>query len=480
MRWSDGSATMTPFPTSFVWGAAAASYQIEGAAFAEGKGPSVWDVFCRQPGNIWQGDTGEVACDHYHRYQEDVHLMKELGLRAYRFSISWPRVLPEGVGAVNERGLDFYDRLVDALLAAGIEPWVTLFHWDYPHAVFRRGGWLHPDSSEWFAAYVQVVVDRLSDRVRWWMPQNEPQCFIGLGHLTGEHAPGLRLPLADVLQAAHHSLLGHGKAVQVIRSRAKLNPSIGTALVGVVKVPATDRQEDIAAARKATFAITERNCMNNTWFADPLLRGAYPDDGLRLFVDALPQVRAADLETMCQKLDFYGVNIYFGEVVRAGDDGSWELEPPPTGQPLTTMGWPVTPEALYWGPKFFNERYGLPIAVTENGMANCDWVALDGRVHDPQRIDFLTRYLRAYGRAIGEGVPGIAYFVWSIMDNFEWAHGYRQRFGLVYVDYGTQRRVIKDSGYWYRDVIRSGGRCLYATGGNSFGGSADWSPQLRG
>ncbi len=462
---------MNPFPSSFVWGAAAASYQIEGAAFADGKGLSVWDLFCRRPNKIWQGHTGEVACDHYHRYQEDVRLMAELGLQAYRFSISWPRVLPEGVGTVNEPGLAFYDRLVDELLAQGIEPWVTLFHWDYPHALFQRGGWLHPDSSEWFAAYAQVVVERLSDRVRWWMPQNEPQIYLGLGHLTGEHAPGLRLGLEDVLLAAHHSLLAHGKAVQVIRSLAKVTPSIGTALVGVVKIPVSERPGDVAAARHATFAITARDCANNTWFADPLLRGAYPEDGLRLFADSLPKIASADMETICQKLDFCGVNIYFGEVVQARGDGSWEVVPPPPGCPLTTMGWPVTPEALYWGPKFFYERYGLPIAVTENGMANCDWVSVDGRVHDPQRIDFLTRHLQAYGRAIAEGVPGFAYFVWSILDNFEWAHGYKQRFGLIYVDYGTQARVIKDSGYWYREVIRSGGgRLVGPSQGPSGGG----------
>ncbi len=370
---------MAAFPSSFVWGAAAASYQIEGATDADGKGPLVWDIFCRQPGKIWQGNTGDVACDHYHRYREDVRLMKELGLQAYRFSISWPRVLPQGVGARNERGLAFYDRLVDLLLEYDIQPWVTLFHWDYPHELFRRGGWLHRDSSNWFAEYARVVVDRLSDLVGWWLTQNEPQCYIGLGHLTGEHAPGLRLALADVLQAAHNSLLAHGKAVQVIRSRAKRKPAVGAALVGVIRMPATEAPEDVAAAREATFAVTEWNCANNTWFADPMLLGRYPEDGLGLFADALPEIRPEDMDTICQPLDFYGVNIYFGEVVRARGEGEWERLPLPVGLPLTTMEWPVTPEALYWGPRFLYERYGLPIAVTENGMANCDWVSSDGR-----------------------------------------------------------------------------------------------------
>jgi beta-glucosidase len=445
------------FPPDFVWGAAAASYQIEGGAYDDGKGLSVWDVRCKSPGKIWAGDSGEVACDHYHRFEEDARLMGEIGLQAYRLSISWPRVLPNGTGAVNEKGLAFYDRLIDALLQNGVQPWVTLFHWDYPQALFCRGGWLNRDSADWFAEYAHIIIDKLSDRVAHWITQNEPQCYLGFGHQTGEHAPGLELGFAEVLRAAHHSLLAHGKAVQVIRTRAKTPPLIGAAPVGIVKMPASNRPEDIAAARAATFAVSAKNCWSNTWFADPMIFGRYPDDGLKLFAKEMPEIRSGDMETINQPLDFYGINVYFGETVRAAGDGGYERVKSSNGPPLTTMGWEVTPEALYWGPRFIYERYKLPIVVTENGMANCDWIQLDGKVHDPQRIDFLSRYLRAYQRAVGDGVVAKGYFVWSVMDNFEWAHGYKQRFGLIYVDYATQKRVLKDSAYWYREVIASQG-----------------------
>ena len=448
------------FPKDFVWGAAAASYQVEGGADEDGRGLSIWDMLCRQPGKIWEGNTGAVACDHYHRYADDARLMREIGLQAYRLSISWPRVLPEGVGAVNEPGLAFYDRLVDALLENGVEPWVTLFHWDYPYALYCRGGWLNRDSADWFADYAAVIVDRLSDRVSHWMTQNEPQCYLGLGHLVGVHAPGLRMGFAEVLLATHHSLLAHGKAVQVIRARAKTSPVIGAAPVGFVKIPDTESAEDVEAARAATFAVTQKNCESNTWFSDPMLLGAYPADGVELFGADMPEIRAGDMETICQPLDFYGANIYSGTRCRAAGEGRCEPVPEPDGPPLTMVGWRVTPDALYWGPRFFYERYGLPIVVTENGMANCDWVHLDGKVHDPQRIDFLNRYLQAYQRAIADGVDARGYFLWSIMDNFEWSLGYQQRFGIIYVDYATQRRILKDSAYWYREVIASNGETL--------------------
>ncbi|NET39393.1 MAG: beta-glucosidase [Cyanothece sp. SIO1E1] len=448
------------FPESFVWGAAAASYQIEGGAYADGKGLSVWDMMCRQPGKIWSGNTGDVACDHYHRYQEDAQLMGEIGLQAYRLSISWPRVIPEGVGRVNEQGLAFYDQLVDCLLANGVQPWITLFHWDYPYALYCRGGWLNRDSSDWFAEYAAVIVDKLSDRVSHWMTLNEPQCFIGLGHQSGEHAPGLKLGFADVLLAIHHSLLAHGKAVQVIRSRAKSTPVIGAAPVGVATIPATNRAEDIAAARACMFSVSGKNCWNNTWFVDPMVLGEYPQDGMTLFKAEMPKILTGDMETICQPLDFYGVNIYHGQTIRAKSGGGYAAVPSADGPALTTMDWKVTPDALYWGPRFLYERYQLPIVVTENGMANCDWIHVDGKVHDPQRIDLLTRYLRAYERAINDGVTARGYFLWSVMDNFEWAFGYKQRFGLVYIDYSNQKRVLKDSAYWYKSVITSNGAML--------------------
>ena len=448
------------YPRDFVWGAAAASYQIEGGAYDDGKGLSVWDMMCRWPGKVWEGNTGEVSCDHYHRYQEDARLMGEIGLKAYRLSISWPRVLPQGTGPVDEQGLAFYDQLVDALLENGVQPWVTLFHWDYPYALYCRGGWLNRDSADWFADYAAVIVDKLSDRVSHWMTQNEPQCYIGLGHQTGVHAPGLKLAFADILVTTHHSLLAHGKATQVIRARSKIEPSVGAVPVGVIKIPATYSPEDIEAARACTFSVTRKDCWNNTWFADPMIFGTYPEDGLELFEEELPEIRSGDMETIGQPLDFYGVNVYNGQTVCATADGDCEPVPSPDGPALTTMTWRVTPECLYWGPRFLYERYGLPVAVTENGMANTDWVHLDGKVHDPQRIDFLTRYLREYERAIDDGVVAKGYFLWSIMDNFEWAHGYQQRFGIIYVDYPTGKRTLKDSAHWYKDVIASNGTIL--------------------
>lgn len=447
------------FPEGFVFGCATAAYQIEGAAFEDGRGPSVWDMFCRKGGTIWQDHTGDVASDHYHRWAEDVAIMKEIGLRGYRFSISWPRVLPSGVGEVNEAGLAFYDRLVDALLAAGVQPWVTLFHWDYPYELYCRGGWLNPDSPDWFADYAALIAGRLGDRVQHWMTLNEPQCFIGLGHHTGVHAPGDKLGLKEVLRAAHHALVAHGKAVQAIRAAAKAQPAVGFAPVGSVKMPATDSPADIEAARQSMFALEGKNFWANTFWMDPVFFGRYPDEAWTNMAEEMPEIRDGDMETISQPLDFFGFNTYSGSFVKATPDGPRDV-PFPDGHPITAFYWWVTPECMYWGPKFFYERYHLPIVVTENGMANVDWIALDGRVHDPQRIDYLRRHLLQLERAIDDGVDVRGYFVWTLMDNFEWAEGYKQRFGIVYVDYPTGRRVLKDSAYWYRDVIASNGATL--------------------
>ena len=451
------------FPEGFAWGAATASYQIEGGACEDGKGLSVWDIFCRKQGAIWSGQTGEVACDHYHRCQEDVALMKQMGLNAYRMSVSWARVIPQGVGQVNPKGLEFYDRLVDELLAADILPFITLFHWDYPYELYCRGGWLNPDSPDWFAEYAGVMTEALSDRVTHWITQNEPQCFIGLGHQTGSIAPGDKLRFGEVLRGAHHALLAHGKAVRSMRARAKRDLVIGYAPVGCVKIPATDAPEDIEAARRATFEVSARNCSNNTWWTDPVFKGCYPEDGLELFGEEAPHVGEGDMETICQPLDFFGVNIYHGQYVRAGTNGRPEEAPLPMGHALTAYRWPVTPDALYWGPRFFHERYGLPVFITENGMSGIDWVALDGKVHDPQRIDYTRRYLRELLRATRDGVDVRGYFHWTLMDNFEWAQGVKERFGLIHVDFPTQKRTLKDSALWYSKVIASNGAALEET-----------------
>lgn len=448
------------FPENFAWGSATASYQIEGAWKEDGKGESVWDVFCRKPGAVFEGHTGDVACDHYHRSKEDIALMSEVGLKAYRFSLSWPRILPEGTGSVNQKGLDFYDRLVDELLAKNIQPWATLFHWDHPQSLFLRDGWLNPDSPKWFADYTKVVVDRLSDRVRHWMTLNEPQVFIGLGHQEGTHAPGLRLPFDQVLRVTHHVLLGHGLATQAIRAFAKKSPTVGLSFCGGVSYPASESRADIDACRRAFTDIRDRNVWSTTWIGDAAIFGRYPEDGLKLFGEAAPKFTAEEMKTIRQALDFYGVNLYTGAKIKAGADGKPETVPASPGAPRTLMGWNITPAALYWTPRFLYERYKIPLVITENGMSNIDFVMRDERVHDPQRIDFLANYLLALRRAVAEGIDVRGYFHWSFLDNFEWAEGYKQRFGMVYVDYPTQKRTLKDSAKWFGDVIRTNGASL--------------------
>ncbi|MBZ0214139.1 MAG: beta-glucosidase [Nitrospirae bacterium] len=451
------------FPPNFLWGAATASFQIEGAVATDGKGPSVWDMLCQRPGAVFEGHTGDPACDHYHRMTDDVAMMAELGLQAYRFSISWPRVLPEGVGRVNARGLEFYDRLVDTLLAKGIAPYPTLFHWDYPLALYARGGWLHEDSPEWFAEYTQVMVDKLSDRVSNWMTQNEPQCFVGLGHSVGVHAPGLKLPWPEYLTVLKNSLLAHGKSVQVIRASAKTKPSVSFAPVGHGSIPASDSPEDIAAARAHDDNIKVPGVWYRSLHLDPAILGVWPEDADRVFGAYGMTMSDSDLKTICQPLDWLGLNFYSAPTVKAGPDGQPVVVKYPAGHPQNAMGWPITPEGIYWMVKFHYERYGLPIVITENGMANLDAVDEDGGVHDPQRIAYTRNYLKQLHRAIQDGIDVRGYFHWSLMDNFEWAEGYSKRFGLVHVDYATQKRTPKDSAYWYREVIRSNGEALKRT-----------------
>lgn len=451
------------FPHDFVWGVAASSYQIEGAAYEGLKGPSVWDEFCKKEGAVANNDTGDVACDHFHRYEEDVSIMSELEYPVYRLSINWPRVLPAGTGSVYADGLDFYDRLVDALLAKNITPYITLFHWEYPQALLEKGGWLNPDSPKWFAEYTRVVVDKLSDRVQNWITLNEPQCFILLGHLYGEHAPGLKMPVKDILAMAHHTFLAHGESVKVIRSCAKTRPHVGLAMVGTTFLPHTQSPDDIEAARQAIFGFNGRShgmWSAGLWF-DPMLFGHYPDAYYSTYQDLVPKIGSDDFQTMAQPIDFLGLNIYNSSQVQRGSDGKPEIVPYKAGMPRTNIGWDVTPQSLYWGPRFYYERYKLPIYITENGLANQDWVSLDGKVHDPQRIDFLQRYLLELNRVIGDGVDVRGYFQWSIFDNFEWAKGYDKRFGLVYVDFETLKRTIKDSARWYSNIIRTNGKALF-------------------
>ena len=443
------------FPENFVWGAATCSYQIEGAAFLEGGGRSVWDMLGRQPGKILNGDTGRVACDHYHRYKHDVELMSAIGLQAYRFSISWPRIFPDGVGTVNQQGLDFYSHLVDELLGKNIEPWITLFHWDYPYELYCRGGWLNRDSADWFADYTALIVDKLSDRVSQWITLNEPQCFISLGHLDGIHAPGLKMGFSEVLLAGHNALRAHGKAVQVIRANSRTKPFISAAQANKISIPVSDHPDDAEAARQHMFSVTEKKLFSNSWFSDPMILGSYPEQGIELFEEYMPKNYQDDLWTIHQNLDYFATNIYSGVHVRTTENKGYEVIEEQE-LPVTAMGWPVTPEALYWGPKLIHERYQLPVVVTDNGMAVDDVVDND-KVIDKERIDFLYKYLSEFSRAIDEGVPTYGYFIWSLMDNFEWAEGYSKRFGIVHVDYETQHRILKYSAHWYKALIANHG-----------------------
>lgn len=447
------------FPANFVWGAAAASYQIEGGAFEDGRGLSVWDVFSHTKGKTFEGDTGDVANDHYHRYEEDVQIMKDLGLHAYRLSLSWPRVLPEGVGRVNEKGVDYYDRLIDTMLAKGVVPWVTLFHWDFPWDLYCKGGWLNRDSAEWFAEYTQLMVRALGDRVKHWMTLNEPPVFVGVGHKDGRHAPGEQWSDRHLARIIHHVLLAHGRSVQVIRAEQS-DALVGLAMNNAPAIPRLEDAEHIEAARKAQWYTGAENMVwsAGVW-SDPMILGEYPKEALEIW-DGFWPIQDGDMKTINQPLDYFGLNIYWGFETIIENAQPKVLFEPGVGFPRTMMNWGVTPRALYWGPKWYHERYKLPIVITENGLASTDWVAVDGGVHDGPRIDFLQRYLREFKRAAADGVETMGYFQWSIMDNFEWGEGYSKRFGLVHVDFETQKRTLKDSAHWYKTVIAANGENL--------------------
>ncbi len=451
------------FPSNFVWGAATASYQIEGAVSEDGRSPSVWDAFSARPGKVFNGDTGAVACDHYHRYEEDIALMKEMGLKHYRLSIAWPRILPEGTGAVNQKGLAFYSRLIDCLLAAGITPWVTLFHWDLPLCLQRAGGWLNPATADAFAEFTRVVATALGDRVVNWMTFNEPQCFIVLGHHVGVHAPGVHYDDPDFAVATHTMLVAHGKAVSELRKIGGDRFRIGYVPTTRGFIPATESPADIEVCRELMFGF--RPPAGAMWtfaaFTDPVFLGRYPDDYFARFGAYLPAGWELDMPSISQKIDFCGINVYSGDHFAAGENGAPKHLPAPAGFPTSALKWNVEPESLRWVPRFLWERYRVPVIITENGLSMPDWVSLDGKVHDPGRIDYTWRYLLELEKAISDGADVAGYFHWSLMDNFEWAEGYKERFGLIHVDFQTQKRTIKDSGYWYREVMESNGVSLH-------------------
>lgn len=447
------------FVKDFVWGAATSAHQIEGAYLEDGKGMDLWDVYEQEKGHIYEGHTGNVACDHYHKYKEDVQLMKQLGLQAYRFSINWSRILPNGTGTINQKGIDFYKRLLDELNNAEIEPYITLFHWELPYELYKKGGWMNDDITNWFGEYAAIVSKEFSSMAKHFFTMNEPQCFIGLGYQNGQHAPGLHLMNRDLFQMTHNTMKAHGTAVLQLRANAKNPIQIGYAPTCGVYYPASEKKEDVEAARKKFFECPDLDnwTWNVSWWSDPVLLGKYPEDGLKKYESYLPAITQDDLKLINQPLDFYGQNIYNGQMVKADENGNPTIAKRYPGFPKTAIQWPVTPECLRWGPKFLYERYKKPIYITENGQSCQDSISLDGKVHDPQRIDFTHRYLRELKKAAEEGVDVRGYFHWSLMDNFEWACGYSERFGMIYVDYESQKRIIKDSGYWYRDTIHCNG-----------------------
>lgn len=447
------------FPDSFLWGAASAAYQVEGAYNEEGKGPSIWDAMGEKA--IVHGESGRVAVDQYHRMRSDVALMEEIGLKTYRFSISWPRVMPEGTGRVNEEGLRYYSDMVDELLKAGIKPMVTLYHWDLPMALQERGGWANAEIVKWFAEYTRVVVEALSDRVEYWITINEPQMFIGLGYFVGAQPPFQKQSSEELIKISHHVLMAHGAAVKTIRGKAVLSPKVGMAPTGDVYLPENSTPAQVEQAREKSFQFDPYAfTMGNAWWADPVFLGDYPAEAYQTYPEAMQYIKREDLELIGQKLDFYGFNAYNGTIaheVPFEEYGEYQY----AGSPKTMYGWPVTPQVLYWAPRFLYERYKTPVLITENGMAGMDWVSLDGSVHDFQRIDFLHRYLLELHRAVEDGIPVIGYTCWSAIDNLEWNNGFDKRFGLIFVDYRTLERTIKDSARWYGQVIRSNGKSLF-------------------
>jgi beta-glucosidase len=434
------------FPADFAWGFAASAYQIEGAAAEDGRGPSIWDTFSRRPGAIADGSTGDVACDHYHRYPEDVRLLADLGARAYRFSVSWSRVMPTGTGAVNQRGLDFYDRLVDAVLGAGIRPLVNLFHWDLPQALQDRGGFADPQVIDWFTDYAALVASKLGDRVTDWMTFNEPAVFAFIGHADGIHAPGLR-DWPTAIRVADNELRAHASASRAIRANVD-HPRIGVAMDVNQVAPATDSERDRRAADQWSSA-------RDAWFLDPLFGRGYPALGLAAHREA-GHLEGLDLaDPPAGDLDYLGLNYYRRDSVAARSDRpfDWDIGAVP-GSEQTQMDWHVAPDGLRDTLVDLNRRYApAEIVITENGAAYPDTVDADGHVHDADRLAYVVRHIAAAAEALRAGVPLTGYYAWSLLDNYEWSLGYSRRFGLVHVDYDSQRRTPKDSARWYRRLI---------------------------
>jgi beta-glucosidase len=441
------------FPKGFLWGSATASYQVEGAVSEDGRGPSIWDTFSHTPGKTNMGDTGDVADDHYHLYKSDIQLMKAMGLKTYRFSTSWSRVFPTGVGTPNPKGLDFYNRVVDELLANGIQPYCTLFHWDLPQALEDKGGWQSRDTSEAFANYAGYVAGHLSDRVKHFMTLNEMRSFVDIGYRDGRHAPGLTHPPAGVNQVRHHAVLAHGLGVQAIRAHAKPGTKVGLAENPDACAPVIENAEHIAAARKAMRE-------ENAGYLTAVMEGKYTDAYLEHHGANAPKFTTADMKAIGSPLDFVGLNIYTAAWVRADSSPrGYAMVPSPASYPHMMSSWlTVGPQALYWAPKLTADIWGVKdIYITENGASSTDILTPDGHIYDTDRVMYLRNYLTQLHRAVSEGVPVKGYFCWSFMDNYEWADGYAYRFGLHYVDFKTQKRTPKLSAHFYKEVIARNG-----------------------
>lgn len=433
------------FSKDFLWGAASAAHQVEGAYLEDGKTLNIWDALAE--GRVLHGDDGKVACDHYHRYKEDVALMKKIGLKSYRFSISWARIFPDDSGKINERGVRFYQNLVDELLNAGITPMCTLYHWDMPMWLYEKGGWEKEENIEYFLQYARACVKAL-DKVDYWLTFNEPETFIRAGYELGQHAPFRKVGQKEINAITRNVMLAHGKAVAAMRKAANHPVKIGTAQSACVTSPVDETPEEIEKARLSSFETSRPYYCS--WWGDPIYLGKR-----QVGTDYLSD---EDLKIICRPLDFYAFNMYCADGYGAPNN---QKNPRLYhGFPVTTLEWPITPECLYWGARFAYERYGLPVMITENGMANVDFLMLDNKVHDPQRIDYLHRHFLWLRRATEEGIPLLGYQYWSLMDNYEWALGYVPRFGLIYVDYRTGERTLKDSAYDYAEIIRTNGEKL--------------------
>ena len=468
------------FPKDFIWGVATASYQIEGAAFEDGRQESVWDAFSHENGKIRNADNGDIACDHYHRFKEDVNLISEFSIPNYRFSVSWPRVLNYSSdckggavhGTVNQKGLDFYDKLVDSLLEKGITPWMTLFHWDLPLELERKGGWRNRDIRYWAAEYTELMVKKFSDRIKYFFTLNEMPCILG-GYM-GWMAPGLKVSQRELLNIVHNILLTHGSMVQAIKA---VSPSAkaGLAHCGFANFPATDSAEDIEAFKKSMEVfetpmnahdvkkgtkVLLTDCL--TYWCDPVYLGRYPLEAEKTFGNDMPEIQDGDMALISTPVDFHAQNIYEGIPISApvsqeDREQGFSTGSFPAGAPRTALKWNITPRSMRYFTKYICDRYKKPLIISENGLSCTDTISLDKKIHDIQRIDFTTAYLEELSKAIQDGADIRGYFHWSFLDNFEWAQGYGERFGLVHVDYQTQKRTPKDSAYWYKNLIAKNG-----------------------